>query len=289
MVNTIKFSEFANGGDLPNDVTTVGLDNSLTINTRFNNPWTFLPPGTTGDRPVPAPAIYYRLRFNTTLEVYEYFDPTVVLWVQLSGSGTGTVNPGNPNDLAFYASAGTAISPVAANDLAVLVTNAGSIPSLSTTLPIGLSIPGAIITTSTAALLSGSVVAAPVAGIDLVNKTYADSLFGTGVTQIVGTTNQVYANGLAGIPETGPVTLTLPQDIALGSTPTFGGLTLTSIPLAATSGGTGFASYAVGDMLYASTTTALTRLNKDTNATAIYPIQGQAIYLPGHKLIWQMA
>lgn len=37
-------------------------------------------------------------------------------------------------------------------------------------------------------------------------------------------------------------------------------LTLTSTPLAATSGGTGFASYAVGDLLYASTTTALSKL-----------------------------
>lgn len=37
-------------------------------------------------------------------------------------------------------------------------------------------------------------------------------------------------------------------------------LTLTSTPLSATSGGTGFANYAVGDLLYASTTTALSKL-----------------------------
>ena len=37
-------------------------------------------------------------------------------------------------------------------------------------------------------------------------------------------------------------------------------LTLTSTPLAATSGGTGLASFAVGDILYASTTTALSAL-----------------------------
>jgi hypothetical protein len=37
-------------------------------------------------------------------------------------------------------------------------------------------------------------------------------------------------------------------------------LTLTTTPLAATSGGTGFASYAVGDILYADTTTSLAKL-----------------------------
>src|SRR6266850_8611303 len=43
-------------------------------------------------------------------------------------------------------------------------------------------------------------------------------------------------------------------------TATLGALVLATTPLAATSGGTGFASYAVGDLLYASTTTALTKL-----------------------------
>jgi hypothetical protein len=232
MVDTIKFSEFVNGGDLSNDVTTVGLDAGS--NTRFNNPWTFLSPGTTGDRPVPAVGMYYRQRLNTTLEVYEYYDPTTLTWTQLSGSGTGTVNPGVANDLAFYAANGQSISPIAGNDNAVLVTNASGIPSLSTTLPSGLSIPGAIITASIAALLSGSVVAAPVSGTDLVNKTYADSLFASGVQSLTGTTNQISFSS-----PTGNITASLPQDIALGSTPTFGGMTLSSIPLGASSGGTG--------------------------------------------------
>lgn len=217
-IQTIKFSEFDSGGDLSNDNITVGLDNTGTVNTRYDNPWTFLAPGTTGDRPVPSAAIYYRLRFNTTLEVYEYYDPTVLLWVQLSGSGTGTVNPGVANDLAYYAVSGTIISPVTGNNNAVLVTNGSGVPSLNTTLPTGLTIPGATITGSTAALLSGSVVAAPVAGTDLTNKTYVDSLFASGVTSITGTTNQVIASA-----PTGNVTLSLPQDIAFGSTPIFAG------------------------------------------------------------------
>jgi hypothetical protein len=239
VIETIKFSEMTAGGDIGTDDKTPGLLSGGGSNVLFNNPWTFLPPGTTGDRPVPIAAIYYRQRLNTTLEVYEYFDPTTVTWTQLSGSGTGTVNPGVANDIAFYAANGQSVSPVAGAINSVLVTSNTGLPSLSTTLPSGLSIPGAIITASTAALLSGSILAAPVAGTDITNKTYVDSLFSSGVASATGTTNQVLVNGVAGVPTSGAITLSLPQDIALGSTPTFGGLTLTNIPLGSSSGGTG--------------------------------------------------
>lgn len=234
MVSTIKFSQFQNGGDLSNDNITVGLESSS--NVQFNNPWTFLPPGTTGDRPVPAPSNYYRLRFNTTLEVYEYYDAISATWTQLSGSGTGTVNPGVTNDLAFYPANGTALSPVDRAANSVLVTDAGMVPSLSTTLPSGLTIPGATITGSTASLTSGQVAAVPSAATDLTNKSYVDSLFNSGVQSITGTTNQVIASS-----PTGNVTLSLPQDIATGSSPTFSNLTLSS-PLPKASGGTGVTS-----------------------------------------------
>lgn len=84
-ITTRKFSEFADGGDLENSNITVGLEGGA--NTRFNNPWTFLASGTTGDRPAPAADMYYRLRFNTTLESYEYYDPVSADWVQLEDSG----------------------------------------------------------------------------------------------------------------------------------------------------------------------------------------------------------
>ena len=263
MVETIKFSEMTSGGDLAPGNDTPGLLSGG--NVLFNNPWTFLAPGSTGDRPVPAAAMYYRLRFNTTLEVYEYYDPTIPLWTQLSGTGTGTVNPGVANDIAFYAASGTAVSPIASAANSVLVTNGSSVPSLSTTLPSGLSIPGATITSSTAALTAGSVVAAPVAGSDITNKTYVDALFASGVVSITGTTNQVIASS-----PTGNVTLSLPQDIATGSTPTFGGLTLTSIPLGATSGGTGQSTYTLGNILYSSATNTLAKLAGNITTTKQY-------------------
>jgi hypothetical protein len=220
-IQTIKFSQFASGGDLPPGVITVGLDSTATINTQFNNPWTFLAPGSTAARPAPSLLTNNRLRFNQTLFVYEYYDSNTATWTELSGSGTGTVNPGNQNDLVFYPAAGTVLSPIAGAINAVLVTDGSKVPSLSTTLPSGLTIPGATITGSTAALTAGSVVAAPVAGTDLVNKTYADGLYTASVHSITGTTNQVIASS-----PTGNVTLSLPQDIATGSSPTFSGLHL---------------------------------------------------------------
>ena len=220
-IQTIKFSQFASGGDLPPGVITVGLDSTATINTQFNNPWTFLAPGSTAARPAPSITTNNRLRFNDTLFVYEYYDSNTATWTELSGSGTGTVNPGNMNDLVFYPANGTVLSPIAGAINSVLVTNGSKVPSLSTTLPSGLSIPGATITSSTAALTAGSVVAAPVAGTDLVNKTYADGLYTASVHSITGTTNQVIASS-----PTGDVVLSLPQDIATGSSPTFSGLHL---------------------------------------------------------------
>ena len=44
---------------------------------------------------------------------------------------------------------------------------------------------------------------------------------GGGSTDIIGTANQVLANGTSGVPQSGTVTLTLPQDIATTSSPTF--------------------------------------------------------------------
>lgn len=196
MVLTRKFSEFTDSGDIENDNITVGLDSG--VNAQFNNPWNFLAEGSTGDRPTPAAAMYYRLRFNTTTEVYEYYDPTIPLWTQLSGTGTGTVNPGNTNDIAFYGSNGQVISPIAAAASSVLVTDAGEIPTLSTTLPTGITIPSATITSSTAALTSGSVVAAPVAGTDITNKDYVDTLIGGAAGGVNGNIQYNNAGGFGG-------------------------------------------------------------------------------------------
>jgi hypothetical protein len=152
MVSTIKFSEFTDGGDLANDDVTVGFGGGDNI--FWNNPWVFLPPGSTGDRPVPAADNYYRLRLNTTLQVYEYYDPVPAIWVELSGSGTGTVNPGTTYDLAYYPFNGTTLSPINSAASSVLVTDSLMVPSLSTTLPANLTIPTPSITDGTYQVLT---------------------------------------------------------------------------------------------------------------------------------------
>lgn len=75
---------------------------------------------------------------------------------------------------------------------------------------------------------------------DSVMKTdgFGNLSFTTGamVDDIIGTENQVLANGTFGIPQNGAVTLTTPQDIAPISSPTFSSLTLTN-PLTLANGG----------------------------------------------------
>lgn len=72
------------GGNIDNNKKTPGLKNGG--NVLFNNPWTFLPSGTTADRPTPSADMYYRLRFNTEDQLYEYYNAILSQWVQLQQS-----------------------------------------------------------------------------------------------------------------------------------------------------------------------------------------------------------
>lgn len=83
---TKKFSEFLDAGNLANDDITVGLGSGT--NAQYNNPWTFLPPGTTGERPTPSSSVNFRLRYNTTSNQYEYYDSNLLSWIQLATSST---------------------------------------------------------------------------------------------------------------------------------------------------------------------------------------------------------
>lgn len=63
-------------------------------------------------------------------------------------------------------------------------------------------------------------------GIGVSGATGAVTISNTGVTSITGTANQVIASG-----STGGITLSTPQAIGTGSSPTFNGLTLTTLNL----------------------------------------------------------
>lgn len=55
--------------------------------------------------------------------------------IQISSSAGGTVNPGTANELAYYATTGSAVSGLATANNGVLITSAGGVPSISSTLP----------------------------------------------------------------------------------------------------------------------------------------------------------
>lgn len=84
MVDTIKFSEMTNAGNINNNDIMPSLRSGE--NVILNNPWTFLPPGTTAERPAPSSTINYRLRFNTEEQLYEYYDAVLAAWTQLQES-----------------------------------------------------------------------------------------------------------------------------------------------------------------------------------------------------------
>jgi len=73
------------------------------------------------------------------------------LFVQANGTtfgplgGGGGVNTGTLNAIGYYAVAGNTLSPLATAANRVLISNGSSIPSFSSTLPTGLTIPGAIL------------------------------------------------------------------------------------------------------------------------------------------------
>lgn len=93
-----------------------------------------------------------------------------------------------------------------------------------------------------------------------------------GVTSITGTTNQIIASS-----STGAVTLSLPQNIATTSSPTFASMTLTT-PLSASYGGTGLSSLTVNGILYASGTTTFTQLTPVNSAVNVTNASGQPTY-----------
>lgn len=74
-------------------------------------------------------------------------DTTAIVFSQTVSASNGSVNSGTQNQLGYYASNGTAISGLATANNGVLVTSAGGVPSISSTLPNGLALGTATATT----------------------------------------------------------------------------------------------------------------------------------------------
>lgn len=211
-IETIKFSQMTDGGDIDNNKKVPGLKDSG--NVLFNNPWTFLPPGTTAQRPTPSAEVNNRLRFNSEVHLYEYYDVVLGAWTQLQASaftsGPFIIYTDDPT-LPDAQNLGALANGILKQTITLGVA----------TLDIALNgmdywAPGDALTRTQP----------PVIGDDVTNKTYVDAQVAGAVVSLQGTPNQVLVNGTSGSPQTGALILTTPQDIASTSSPTFAGLTM---------------------------------------------------------------
>ena len=170
-----------------------------------------------------------------------------------SPSGSGTVNSGTANQLAYYASTGNAVSgnvnaTVSGGDLRLGGTGVGGSVLLNgstsgtTTIKANATAGSWTLTLPTSAGSSGNVLSTDGAG-----NTSWIAVSGTGTVTSVGVSGGTTGLTTSGGPITGSGTITLAGT------------------LGATNGGTGFATYATGDILYASATNTLSKLTAGTN------------------------
>lgn len=180
-----KFSQFADGGDLQLTDIVVGLRNG--INTRF------VYNGASGVYlPLAGGTMNGAINMGTNA-ITNLPNPTnaqdAATKSYVDSAVSGSVNPGLINQMAWYAASGSVVSGLATANNGILVTSALGVPSISTTLPSGLTIPGYLplsggTLTGTLSMLAqidmgGSKIvnlATPTAGSDAVTKAYADSI-----------------------------------------------------------------------------------------------------------------
>ena len=235
MVATIKFSQFASAGDLIDNATTVGLNAGL--NARWNNPWTFLPSGTTGDRPIPSSTTNYRLRLNTDSGLYEYYDVLTSSWNNLSVGGSGTVDDGLINEIAWYAANGDTVSGLATANNAVLATNGTGVPAFTQLLPGAVQVPVASLNSGTGATSStywrgdGTWGTAPGSGginAGLINELAYYAASGNTISGLSTADNGVLVTDGSGVPS---ISTTLPNSLAMGTPASLNLSNATNLPL----------------------------------------------------------
>lgn len=129
-VSTIKFSQFANSGNLVAGKTVIGLDTGA--NAQFTTTPQIYPPFTNSTQPMSPPI--GGIGYNTTIMLFQFWNGTA--WVNLSASSSsGTIVSGLANQLAYYNTTGTTLSGLTSGNNGVLVTSNTGAPSISSTLP----------------------------------------------------------------------------------------------------------------------------------------------------------
>ena len=128
------------------------------------------------------------------------------LWAVSPGSGT--VNSGSINQLAWYAANGTAVSGLTTGNNGVLVTSGGGVPSISSTLPAAVQGNITVLGDQAQALNMGGFqvnnAASPTLSTDLATKGYVDTIATGGAAAVYAAstanlTGYTYLNGTAGV------------------------------------------------------------------------------------------
>lgn len=130
-------------------------------------------------------------------------------------AGGGTVNSGTANQLAYYASTGTAVSGLTGANSAMLVTNSSGVPAMTASMTNGQVIIGVTGGTPVPATLTAG------SGISISNTAGGITIAGTGSgigwTEVTGTSQTMVADSGWVANNGGLVTLTLPATAAFGT------------------------------------------------------------------------
>jgi hypothetical protein len=130
-------------------------------------------------------------------------------------AGSGTVNSGTANQLAYYATTGTAVSGLTGANSSMLVTSATGVPSMTASLTNGQLIIGSTGATPVPGTLSAG------SGISIANGAGTITISGTGSgigwTNVTGTTQAGAADSGYVSDNASLVTITLPATAAFGT------------------------------------------------------------------------